>query len=149
MTAPPTKAIIDSSCFGVPGVGDPEIQQAGLRAMMLSLNHSPEQVAEYGFFSSPDLIGDGHSAGPIFTDGYPDKMRQWRVDLNRPSYWESLLRGRREPDLFVHTHPNYGPPSPVGKVHDPEMAEYLKMPVAAIDKAGNITCVRPRERSGK
>ncbi|WP_157783574.1 hypothetical protein [Rhizorhabdus wittichii] len=140
---PPESVMVDPSCYDVPGVFDPEIQAAMLEAMRYSLNHAPGRVAEYGFFSSPKRFGTGHSPGPIFTDNYADQMRQQRVDLNRPGRWESLWNGNYEPDAFIHTHPNYDPPSPVGKVRDPAAAEHLKIPVMAIDKGGNVTCVLP------
>lgn len=43
--------------------------------------------------------------------------------------------------LFIHTHPNNVPPSPVGE-GDRRAAAALGIPVAAIDKAKNFSCTR-------
>lgn len=140
--APPEKVRVDPSCYSVPAVYEPEIQLKALDAMRRSLNYAPGHVAEHGFFSSPKRSGGPRSTWSIFTSGQPDTIDGDYVKHNLPSATDLSRYGLEQPDVFMHSHPNYDPPSRPSK-KDRSTAEALKMPVAVIDRGGNISCVLP------
>jgi hypothetical protein len=139
---PPENARIDPSCVDVPAVYEPAIQLGALEAMRRSLDYAPGHVAEHGFLSSPKRSGGTRATWSIFTSGKPDEIDGDQIKRNMPTDLDLFRYGLEKPDLFTHSHPNYDPPSRP-KMRDTEMAKLLNLPVAAIDKGGNIACVVP------
>jgi len=116
--------------------------------MERSLSFAPGQVAEHGFFSSPRQSGGLRSDWQIFTSGQPDAIPGEQIIRHLPSESDLARYGLKKPDVFLHTHPNYDPPSRPGK-DDLGAAKALDMPVAVIDKGGNIFCVLPPRMAKK
>jgi len=130
---------VDPSCKDVPAAKDPAVQQAALEALAAA----EIQNAEVGFFVSPQIFGGGYSAGPQFTSGHARGITPSVVNRNQPGFWSGfwgpLFQGNYPPVLFIHTHQNNLPPSPLGP-QDKASAKERDMTYAAIDKAGNLTC---------
>lgn len=106
---------------------DPVVNQAALRA----LKNSVFSTIEFGFFVSKAPRGKFKISSDIFTTGGKRRIDGQAIIDSRP---EGAI-------LFIHTHPNNVPPSPVGE-GDRRAAAALGIPVAAIDKAKNLSCTR-------
>nr|WP_230771814.1 RHS repeat-associated core domain-containing protein [Sphingomonas sp. Leaf4] len=142
-TAPemPQKVTVDKSCKGIAAAYDPGIHSAALDAMSRSLQPHSSGVAEYGFFASERIFLDGYAAGPIFTSYNQREINGNVIARNRPGPIGSALQGTYTPSLFVHTHPNNRNGASVGR-GDRGSAESLRIPVAALDRTGRLTCTR-------
>ncbi len=138
----PESVRVDPSCYDVPAAYEPEIQSKALEVMRRSLDYAPGHVAEHGFLSSPKRSGGPRTTWSIFTSGKADRIDGDQVERNLPTDLDLLRYGLEKPDIFTHSHPNYDPPSLPSKL-DAATAEALNMPVAAIDKGGNMACVVP------
>lgn len=136
---PPTQVTVDPSCADVPAASDPSVQRTAIGALQRSLRNEATGKAEHGFYASENIFGDGYSVGPLFTSGAQRRIDYDLVSRMRPSLPESILGGTYRPELFVHTHPNNAPPSPTDDA-DGHVAQQLGIPVAAIDRGGNLTC---------
>jgi len=132
------KIKVTDSCKGVQALQDPKVQRAASEL----LSEAMAAGAEYGAFVSESLRG-GYSAGRSFTSGDPRGIKRSTVNKNQPGYWSGfwgpLFNGNYPPTLFMHTHQNNPPPSPLDP-SDQASAEKRGMTYAAIDKAGNVTC---------
>lgn len=131
----PQSVTVDDSCTGIAAAFDPVVQAAALDALGQSL----ESGSEIGFYAIRNVRSSvPYRVYPTFSSGLPRAVAAKDVLDNFPA----PTRAYRLPTLFVHTHPNNPPPSPVGP-GDQGSATALGVPVAAIDRAGNLTCGKP------
>jgi hypothetical protein len=144
----PMKVTVDPSCDGIGAVHDPAVQRAALQALARSVHDENIGTQEHGFYASKKF-GDGYSAGPLISSGHQGGISYERVSRAKPSLPESVWNGTHTPEIFIHTHPNNKPPSPASN-HDGHAAQQLGVPVAAIDRAGNLTCIwKPRDSGSR
>ena len=137
-SSPPSvagKITVDRSCFGNAAANDPGVQKAALAAP----KSASASGAEFGFFASENIFSSGYSAGNAFSSGDARAITRSVVDQNQQGFFTSQLGGTYTPSLFVHTHQNNPPPSPIGKT-DQASATQRGITYAAIDRAGNLTC---------
>lgn len=140
----PTKVSVDPSCTDIPAAHDPAVQQAALEALARSVHDQATGTAEHGFYASKNILGGGYAVGPAFSSGFQRSISEEKLERMKPGFVGSLRNGTHSPSLFVHAHPNNKTPSPVS-AQDQAAAENLGIPIAAIDKAGNLTCTwRPQ-----
>ena len=133
----PQRVNVDRSCAGNAAANDPAVQAAALAA----LNSASANGAEFGFFASENIFSSGYSVGPAFSSGDQRGITRNTVDRNQPGFFGSLFNGTYTPSLFVHTHQNNTPPSPISRP-DQTSAAQRGITYAAIDRAGNLTCSR-------
>lgn len=133
----PQKVTVTKSCANTAAT-DPSVQKAAADALAGSFG-GPSGRFEQGFFVSPRIFGGGYSIGPTFSSGNRAEISGKTISQNQPGFIRSLLSGNWSPSLFVHTHPNNAPPSPVSP-DDSDLATDIGVPVAAIDQGGNVTC---------
>ena len=133
----PAKVVVDKSCAGIPAAFAKNVQDAALAALDTAL----ARRAEYGFWvTQRDFRPGGYSPGTPFSSGMTRGMTRGDLDSNLPGYLSSWWNGTSlKPVLFVHTHQNNRPPSPISSA-DQATAEKRRIPVAAVDRAGNLTC---------
>ncbi len=133
----PQRVNVDPSCAGNAAANDPVVQAAALAA----LNLASANDAEFGFFVSENIFSSGYSTGPAFSSGDQRGITRRTVDRNQAGFFRSLFNGTYAPSLFVHTHQNNPPPSPLSRT-DQTSAAQRGITYAAIDRAGNLTCSR-------
>jgi hypothetical protein len=133
----PEVVIVDKSCAANPAAKDPNVQKAALDA----LRSASSIAAEVGFFASENIFSPGYSVDAPFSSGDPRGIARSIVDKNQRGFFSSLLNGTYRSTLFVHTHQNNPPPSPLSRP-DQIGAAQRGITYAAIDRAGNLTCSR-------
>lgn len=133
----PERVTVDKSCRNIPAAQDRNVQRAALAALREAIRAGAEQ----GFFVNRSLLNpSNYLVGGLFTSGHPREISRRVVDRNLPSFWGAVQCGiYPTPSLFVHTHQNNPPPSPIGP-GDQASANRRGFPYAAIDRAGNLTC---------
>ena len=131
------RVTIDPSCAGNAAANDPAVQVAVLAALKLA----SASGAEFGFFASENIFSSGYSAGLPFSSGHPRDIMRSAFDQNQLGFFASLFNGTYIPSLFIHTHQNNPPPSPISRL-DKTSAALRKITYAAIDRAGTLTCSR-------
>lgn len=141
----PIRVTVDPSCATIPAAYDPRVQKTALEALGRSVNDAAAGKAEHGFVTSENMWKDGYRIGPIFSSGRQRQIDRELLNRNTPGLVRSIYNGTYPPSLFVHTHPNNQPPSPPGK-HDQRVADSIGIPIASIDKDGNLFCVLPRKK---
>jgi len=129
---PPTRVTVDPSCNGIPAAFDPEVHRRALEALEMSQREHSSGTAEYGFWAWDWPVFRGMSVGPLFGGRQQRHVPGSLISRERPALFSVL---------FVHTHQNNIPPSPVGR-GDQVLASQLGVAVAAIDLAGILTCTR-------
>jgi hypothetical protein len=134
----PKSITITKSCQNVPALQDPRVQAAALNALKLSVAGNASGTAEWGFFVSQAIFGSNWIGKP-FSGGFRSQIPGEVISRQQPSAIGSVLTGYWPSPVFIHTHPNNVPPSPVSP-DDGVLAESLGGTVVAIDKAGNVTC---------
>jgi RHS repeat-associated protein len=133
----PEVVTVDKSCANNPAAKDTVVQRAALDA----LRSASSRGAEFGFFASENIFSPGYSVDPAFSSGDPRGITRSIVDKNQRGFFSSLLNGTYRPTLFIHTHQNNPPPSPLSRA-DQISAVQRGVTYAAIDRAGNLTCSR-------
>ena len=135
----PDEVTVDESCKGIAAVADPKVQAAALAALQRSMGGNLTGNAEFGFFASENIFSSGFSVGETFGSGHQRSISSDLVSRMRPGAIGSWLNGTYQPSLFLHTHPNNSPPSPIER----GLASSLGLSAAAaIDRSGRITCSR-------
>jgi RHS repeat-associated protein len=132
------KITINKNCQGVGVLNDPKVQSAMRNALAKSLSGNDSGTAEFGFFVGDAMFGSNW-IGPTFTSGFQSIMDGDQIKSYRPLGIANLLTGYWPRSVFIHTHPNNTPPSPVDD-KDIQAAEQQGMVIVAIDKGGNVTC---------
>lgn len=141
----PSKVKVDPSCQTIPAAYDPIVRRTALEALNKSVNDKAAGKAEYGFLTSQNMWRDGYSVGPIFSSGRQRIIDSELVSRMAPGLMRSMLNGTYRPSLLVHAHPNNRPPSPPGH-KDQTSSNNLGIPIASIDREGNLFCVLPRSK---
>jgi RHS repeat-associated protein len=134
---PPQRVTVDPSCAGIPAVANPAVQKAALNA----LAQARQAKVEFGFFATRNVRSSpGYTAHPAFTSGIDRKILGVDIVANTPG---SISVYDLSP-VYVHTHQNNPPPSPASD-QDGISASAQGLPVVAIDRAGTMTCRRPKQ----
>jgi hypothetical protein len=126
---------LDESCSGIALAAEQNVQRRALGLFPQALQNNEE----VGFYAIRNFFLPGYSMTPSFTS-HERRRIDSSVLLNElpPS-----VRDFGRESILVHTHQNDVPPSPAGKI-DQGGANFLGFPIAAIDRAGTMTCVRPQ-----